>query len=373
MSKAYLLLADGTVFEGKSMGASGTAIGETVFNTSMTGYEEILTDASYYGQIVTQTYPLIGNYGVNGEDTESRKSWVRGYIVREICDTPSNFRCEGTLDAFLKKQNIIGLCGIDTRRLTRIIREQGVMNGAITADLSDKDALLEKIRSYCITDAVKSVTIEQKFTVSAQNGAYHVALLDYGYKTNILRSLLSRGCDVTVYPALTSPEEILAAKPDGIMLTNGPGDPDENKQVIENVRTLAGSGTPIFGICLGHQIMALANGAKTAKLKYGHRGANHPVKDLAHDRTYITSQNHGYAVLGDTLDQAVGVLSHVNLNDGTVEGIRYLGAPVFTVQFHPEASPGPHDSAYLFDEFIALIKENKKNIENIDSKERGSK
>jgi carbamoyl-phosphate synthase small subunit len=355
MSKAYLLLADGTVFEGRSMGAGGTAIGETVFNTSMTGYGEILTDASYYGQIVTQTYPLIGNYGVNAEDTESRRSWVRGYIVRELCGEPSNFRNEGCIDAFLKRQNIIGLCGIDTRRLTRIIREQGVMNSAITDDLSKKDALLEKIRAYVITDAVKSVTIDKKLTVNAKDGRYNIALLDYGYKTNILRSLVSRGCSVTVFPGTADAREILASKPDGIMLSNGPGDPEENREIIENARLLAESGTPVFGICLGHQIMGLAQGAKTAKLKYGHRGANHPVKDLKADRTYITSQNHGYAVLGDTLDMNICEITHVNLNDGTVEGIRYKNAPVFTVQFHPEASPGPKDSGYLFDEFLDLI------------------
>ena len=356
-AKAYLVLSDGTVFEGFSIGAEGTTIGETVFNTSMTGYEEILTDASYYGQIVTQTYPMIGNYGINSEDTESRKSWVKGYIVREICDDPSNFRCEGPLDDFLKKQNVIGLCGIDTRRLTRIIREQGVMNGAITNDISKLDKLLERIRAYEITDAVKTVSIEEKLNFYTENSRYNVALLDYGYKSNILRSLLSRGCNVTIFPGLTSAEKVLATKPNGIMLSNGPGDPAENIVPINELKTMFKSGVPIFGICLGHQLMALANGAKTAKLKYGHRGANHPVKDLKHDRTYITSQNHGYAVLADTVDTAVGEVSHINLNDNTVEGVRYNGSPVFTVQFHPEASPGPRDSAYLFDEFINLMKE----------------
>ena len=359
MSKAYLLLADGTVFEGTGIGASGTTIGEIVFNTGMTGYEEVLTDPSYYGQIVTQTYPLVGNYGVNGEDPESGRSWVRGYIVREECDYPSNFRCEGTLDGFLKEQHVVGLCGIDTRRLTRIIREEGVMNGAITGDLSQKDALLAKIRAYAITGAVEAVTVPEAETYPGEPGGMRVALLDYGYKHNILRSLKKRGCTVTVYPALTKPEDILAAGPDGIMLTNGPGDPADCVGEITNLRTLFQSGVPIFGICLGHQLMALSQGAKTAKLKYGHRGANHPVRDVARGRTYITSQNHGYAVLGDTLDPAVGAVSHVNFNDGTVEGIRYKDRPVFTVQFHPEASPGPHDCAYLFDEFMQLMKETK--------------
>lgn len=361
--KAYLLLADGTVFEGSSIGAKGTTIGETVFNTSMTGYEEILTDASYYGQIVTQTYPLIGNYGVNKIDTESRKSWVMGYIVREECDDPSNFRCEGGLDEFLKKQNIIGLCGIDTRRLTRIIREHGVMNGAITDDagLANKEALLKQINEYTIKDAIKTVSIEEKIKTDAENGKYNVALLDYGYKINIMRSLVKRGCNVTVYPALTSPEEILKDSPDGIMLSNGPGDPAECVEAIENLKLLSNSNVPIFGICLGHQLLALANGAKTVKLKYGHRGANHPVKDLSHDRTYITSQNHGYAVLADTVNENIGTVSHINLNDGTVEGIKYKNGSMFTVQFHPEASPGPMDSGYLFDEFVGLMEERSAN------------
>jgi carbamoyl-phosphate synthase, small subunit len=359
--KAYLLLADGTVFEGVSIGLQGTTIGETVFNTSMTGYEEILTDASYYGQIVTQTYPLIGNYGVNDDDTESRKSWVKGYIVREQCDVPSNFRCAGGLDAFLKTQKIIGLCGIDTRRLTRIIREHGVMNGAITTaeGLKNKDALLAQINAYAIKDAIKTVTIEEKVR-STGNGQFRVALLDYGYKLNILRSLVRRGCDVTVFPALTPPEEIIEFAPDGIMLSNGPGDPAECTEVIENLKALSGTDIPIFGICLGHQLLALANGAKTVKLKYGHRGANHPVKDIGRDRTYITSQNHGYAVLAETLDGTVGIVSHINLNDGTVEGVKYKNGHMFTVQFHPEASPGPMDSGYLFDEFTGMMKERSK-------------
>lgn len=356
MTKAYLLLADGTVFEGVSIGTRGTSIGETVFNTAMTGYQETLTDASYYGQIITQTYPLIGNYGVNDEDVESRRSWVRGYIVRENCDFPSNFRCQGTLDAFLKKQGVVGLCGIDTRRLTRLLREHGVMNGAITDDLSNKDALLKEINAYSITNAVETVTVEQAFTEGPEDGL-KVALLDYGYKYNILRSLVTRGCRVTVFPADATPAEVLASHPAGIMLTNGPGDPSACKTEIENLGTLFESGVPIFGICLGHQLMALSQGGRTEKLKYGHRGANHPVKDLARGRTYITSQNHGYAVVDGSIGVEKGAVSHINLNDGTVEGVRYHNAPVFTVQFHPEASPGPHDSAYLFDEFVTLMKE----------------
>lgn len=357
MENAYLLLADGTLFEGVSIGVPGTSVGEIVFNTGMTGYQEILTDPSYYGQIVTQTYPLIGNYGVNGTDAESRRSWVKGYIVREECDSPSNFRCEGGLQAFLKKNSVCGIAGLDTRQLTRLIREHGVMNGAITnqAGLADREALLNRINAYVIKDAVESVTIEQKTTRGEPGKGPNVALLDFGLKRNIVRSLVSRGCFVTVYPALTAPEEILAAHPDGIMLTNGPGDPAENTAIIENLKVLFKSGVPVFGICLGHQLAALANGGRTEKLKYGHRGANHPVKDLARGRTYITSQNHGYAVVDGSLDQRIGVVSHKSMNDGTVEGVRYKNAPAFTVQFHPEASPGPRDSAYLFDEFIALM------------------
>jgi carbamoyl-phosphate synthase small subunit len=252
MSSAYLILADGTVFKGESIGAAGTVIGETVFNTGMTGYEEVLTDPSYYGQIVTQTYPLIGNYGICG-DAESRRSWVRGYIVRELCGEPSNYRCGGTLGDFLTAQGVVGLCGIDTRRLTRLIREHGVMNGAIAASLEDKDALLQKIRAYSVTDAVTSVTVGEKSVYGGEDASYSVALLDCGYKSNIVRSLVSLHCRVTVYPAMTDPGEIINAGHDGIM--------------------------PVFGICLGHQILALAHGAKTGKLKYGHRGANHPVKD----------------------------------------------------------------------------------------------
>lgn len=359
---ACLLLADGTLFEGRSIGCEGTVIGEIVFNTGMTGYQETLTDPSYYGQIVTQTYPLIGNYGVTAADAESRRSWVRGYVIRELCDTPSNFRCEGTLQAFLERQGVVGICGIDTRRLTRLIREHGVMNGAIvtgsTESVRARETELQKqIAAYAITGAVEAVTVEKAYTVKAEKPVYSVALLDYGFKDNILQSLLRRGCSVTVYPGGAKPQDILAAGHNGIMLSNGPGDPAENTEIIAGLVALLQSGVPIFGICLGHQLLALAAGAKTAKLKYGHRGANHPVKDLKRDRTYITSQNHGYAVVAETMDPAVGEISHLNLNDGTVEGVRYLNTPAFTVQFHPEASPGPHDSAYLFDEFVTLMKE----------------
>ncbi|MDD2955156.1 MAG: carbamoyl phosphate synthase small subunit [Oscillospiraceae bacterium] len=360
--KAWLVLADGQVLEGESFGACGTTIGEIVFNTGMTGYQEVLTDPSYYGQIVTQTYPLIGNYGINDDDMESAASHVKGYIVREWCDEPSNFRVAMNIDQYLKEQNVIAISGIDTRRLTKIIRESGVMNGAVTTeyDPAGKEKLLEKIRAFSVVEAVKAVTSEKPYRVEADKPIYEVVLMDFGYKCNIARSLTSRGCSVTVVPGETSAEEVLAMKPDGIMLTNGPGDPAENVGIIGEIAKLLHSGVPIFGICLGHQLTALAAGAKTEKLKYGHRGANQPVKDLKMGRTYITSQNHGYAVVGETVDTAVAQVSHINANDGTVEGIEYKNIPCFTVQFHPEASAGPKDTAYLFDRFIGMMAENRK-------------
>lgn len=359
--KAYLLLADGTVFEGRSFGAKGSSVGEVVFTTGVTGYQETLSDPSYYGQIVTQTFPLIGNYGVNDEDYESAASCVSGYIVREWCDTPSNFRSSGNIDDFLKKHNIIGIHSIDTRCLTRKIREYGVMNGIITTEsvYDRKASLLEEINAFTIKNAVASVTAKEKKTYTADNAEHNVVLYDFGYKYNIRRELIKRGCNVTVVPAGTSAAEIREMKPDGIMLSNGPGDPKENTEIIENLRAVSGLGIPIFGICLGHQLLALASGAQTAKLKYGHRGGNQPVADKELDRTFVTSQNHGYAVVGETLDPSVGHVSHVNANDGTCEGIRYTAFPAFTVQFHPEACSGPQDTAYLFDEFITLMNNNR--------------
>jgi len=354
--KAYLILADGTVFEGKSFGAEGSVIGEIVFTTAMVGYQETLTDPSYCGQIVTQTFPLIGNYGVNREDYESGGSVVSGYIVREYCEEPSNFRCEDNIDHFLKKYGIIGLYDIDTRRLTRIIRESGVMNGMITDDPGfDKEKSLEKIRAYTVGSVVPKVSVKAPEEYKAENAKYRVALIDYGYKHNIRRELLKRGCDVTVFPHDVRPDEIKAMKPDGIMLSNGPGDPADNIFSIATLRALIPEKIPTFGICLGHQLLALANGAKTVKMKYGHRGGNQPVTDLELDRTFITSQNHGYAVVADSIPETAGKLSHINANDKTCEGVRYTNAPAFTVQFHPEACGGPHDTAYLFDEFIELM------------------
>ncbi len=353
---AWLVLADGQIFKGNSFGETGTVIGEVVFTTSMTGYQETLTDPSYYGQIVTQTFPLIGNYGVNSQDYESDKSYVSGYIVREWCNAPSNFRCEDTVDHFLKSQHIIGLYHIDTRRLTRTLREAGVMNGAITTENPEQNlsSLLEKIKAYSVVNAVKAVTNPESKTYTPEEPAkYRVALFDFGYKRNIRQELVKRNCEVIVVPANTTAEQIKALHPDGIMLSNGPGDPAENIQIIKNLKEIAELNIPIFGICLGHQLMALSQGARTEKLKYGHRGANQPVIDLQSGKTYVTSQNHGYAVVGESLNPETGEVSHINANDRTCEGIKYKTCNAFTVQFHPEAHGGPLDTAYLFDEFIS--------------------
>lgn len=353
--KRWLLLADGTLFEGYGFGADKTVVGETVFATGMTGYQETLTDPSYYGQIVTQTFPLVGNYGINSFDFESDRCYLSGYIVREWCEIPSNFRSEKTLDAFLKEQGIVGLCGIDTRRLTRIIRESGVMNGVLTDQKPEPEYWLPQLERFTIQNAVRSVTCDTPHITKAEPEHFRVTLMDYGYKHNIERELVKRGCTVTVLPATATEAEILATMPDGIMLSNGPGNPAENTEAIETLRALRAHRIPTFGICLGHQLLALANGAVTEKLKYGHRGGNQPVIDLRLDRTFVTSQNHGYAVVNDSIPPEVGEVSHKNANDGTCEGVRYHAVPAFTVQFHPEACGGPQDTAYLFDEFLALM------------------
>lgn len=391
--KAYLILEDGTVFEGTHIGAEKEIISEIVFNTSMAGYLEVLTDPSYAGQAVCMTYPLIGNYGICREDMESRRAWPDGFIVRELSRIPSNFRCDLTIQQFLEENGVPGIAGIDTRALTKILREKGTMNGMITtASYADLTEILPRLHAYTTGKVVEKVTSSAPYVVKASqtmedNGpisgsagfdaqAYargerekrpslvrslsgkglKVALMDFGAKDNIAASLAARGCEVTVYPALTSAEEILSSGADGIMLSNGPGDPKECTSIIRELQKLYASDMPIFAICLGHQLMALATGADTYKMKYGHRGGNHPVKDLATGRVYISSQNHGYVVDTEHLDPAVAVPAFVNVNDGTNEGLAYTGKNIFTVQFHPEACCGPQDSGYLFDRFIGMMK-----------------
>ncbi|EOS73672.1 carbamoyl-phosphate synthase, small subunit [Dorea sp. 5-2] len=352
--KAYLILEDGTVFAGTSIGSRKSVTAEIVFNTSMTGYLEVLTDPSYAGQAVVMTYPLIGNYGIT-PDMESARGWAKGYIVRELADTPSNFRCEGTLQEFLKQQDITGITGIDTRSLTKRLREKGTMNGMITTDPEyDLVKIIPEVREYKIVNAVMQVTCKEKYTIPGEG--VRVAILNLGEKDNIVNSLSRRGCEVTVYPADTAAEEILGNMPDGIMLSNGPGDPKSCTSIIKEIKKLYAGEVPIFAICLGHQLMALANGAKTYKLKYGHRGGNHPVKDIEDGRVYITAQNHGYAVDAVSMDPAVAREAFVNVNDGTNEGFRYVGKKIFTVQFHPEASPGPLDTGWLFDRFLDMMR-----------------
>ena len=351
--KAFLILEDGTVFTGTSIGSTREVISEIVFNTSMTGYLEVLTDPSYAGQAVVMTYPLIGNYGIT-PDMESRKPWPDGYIVRELSRTASNFRCQGTIQDFLKEHDIPGIAGIDTRALTKMLRDKGTMNGMITTKEDyNVEEIIPRLKAYHTGREVDKVTCTEKSVLKGKGKK--VALLDLGAKNNIAQSLNKRGCEVTIYPAHTPAEEILAAKPDGIMLSNGPGDPKACEDIIQEIKKLYDSDVPIFAICLGHQLMALATGADTYHLKYGHRGGNHPVKDLKTNRVYISSQNHGYAVDTNTLDEKVAKPAFVNVNDGTNEGLEYVGKNIFTVQFHPEACPGPQDSAYLFDRFIEMM------------------
>lgn len=393
--KAFLILEDGTVFEGIHIGAEKEIISEIVFNTSMAGYLEVLTDPSYAGQAVCMTYPLIGNYGVCLDDLESTKPWPDGFIVRELSRLASNFRFDMTIQQFLEEQGIPGIAGIDTRALTKILREKGTMNGMITTNENfDSNKILPLLHAYKTGNVVEKVSCEHTYEIKgvkdlSENGtlsgsqsfdsaAYakgikekkpslvktlngkgkKVALLDLGAKANIADSLAQRGCDVTVYPALTSAEEILRDNPDGIMLSNGPGDPKDCESIIKEIKKLYDSQVPIFAICLGHQLMALATGADTYKLKYGHRGGNHPVKDLSTGRVYISSQNHGYVVDTEKLDPKVATPAFVNVNDGTNEGLAYTGKNIFTVQFHPEACPGPQDSSYLFDRFISMMEVN---------------
>ncbi len=347
---AYLVLSNGAAFEGTRIGAPGDSVGELVFTTGVVGYLETLTDPSYAGQIVMQTFPLIGNYGVIEADFEGTSA-VKGYVVRELCDTPSNFRSQYALDRFLKERGIPGICGVDTRQLTRIIREEGVMNAIICDEIP---ADLSAVQSYRVSNVVPAVSCKQaQFYPAATKKKYDITLIDYGEKRGIVRALQHRGCDVTVVPHDTTAEAIFASGAQGVMLSNGPGDPKDNVFEIEQIKKLIGK-LPVFGICLGHQLTALAMGGDTVKLRYGHRGANQPVKDLFGTRTYITSQNHGYAVVAESLG-GKGVVSFVNANDGSVEGVQYPERKCFTVQFHPEACAGPIDTGFLFDRFLSLI------------------
>ncbi|MCQ1531805.1 carbamoyl phosphate synthase small subunit [Lutispora saccharofermentans] len=347
--KAKLILENGMSFEGNAFGYMEESIGEVVFNTGMTGYQEVLTDPSYYGQIVAMTYPLIGNYGINLDDVESGGLMVKGLVVREKCEYPSNFRCEMDIDSCLKQNKIIGLEGIDTRALTKILRSKGTMKGAITLKDLKADEIKQKFNDFSCKDAVYKVTAKKAYTIEG-NGP-HVAALDFGIKGNILRCFKSRGCKITVLPAASTADEILSINPDLIFLSNGPGDPEDLTEIIKTVKRLIGK-KPIAGICLGHQILALALDGGTGKLKFGHRGCNHPVKDLEENKVYITSQNHGYYV--NKLPENTAV-THVNLNDGTVEGMRHNEYPIFSVQFHPEACPGPKDMEILFDKFLKMV------------------
>ncbi|MBC8530487.1 carbamoyl phosphate synthase small subunit [Gehongia tenuis] len=353
MTKGYLVLENGQVFEGVRQGALDDVTGEVVFTTGMTGYLETLTDPSYYGQIVVQTFPLIGNYGVIPEDFESERPRLSGYVVRDLCAVPSNFRSEGALSGCLKEMGVPVLTGVDTREITRAIREAGVMNGRIMGE-GDFRAHRRAIAAYRVERAIESVTAKQPFTEAPERPILTVVLWDFGAKANIRRELIRRGCRVITVPAHTSAIEILAQHPDGVMLTNGPGDPADNPGIIRELKRLTRSKVPIFGICMGHQLLALSQGAKTEKLKYGHRGANQPAKNTSTGRVYITSQNHGYAVVPDSIPENA-YMSYVNANDGTCEGIDYEDMPAFSVQFHPEASAGPMDTSFLFDRFIDLM------------------
>lgn len=355
--KATLILGNGAVFRGRSIGAAHDCVCEMVFNTSMTGYQEILTDPSYAGQGIVMSYPLIGNYGVNSEDNESYRPWCPAFVVRHLASRGSNFRNEGDLNDYLKQHDIVGIEGVDTRAITRILRNQGTMNGLITcAEHFSVEEKLAQINAYRVAGTVELVTRKEIEVFPAREETkYKVAMMDFGVKRNMIDCLTSRGCDVTVYPAHTAAETILSGGFDGVMLSNGPGDPADNVEIIAQVKKLYDADIPIFAVCLGHQLLALATGARTRKMRFGHRGGNHPVRDIEAGRVFITSQNHGYCVCEDSVDSAVAEISHINVNDGSVEGLRYRKGNVFTVQFHPEASPGPMDTEYLFDRFVAMM------------------
>ncbi len=353
--KGYLVLENGSIYEGERIGANKDVICEVVFNTSMTGYLEIFTDPSYAGQGVTMTYPLIGNYGLTREDQESKKPWVEAVFVHEIAEMESNFRSKMHILDFLKEYDVPGLEGMNTRKLTKELRNAGTMKGKLTSDISNIDEIIQEIKDFTISHLVESVSGEEKYTCG--DGKTKIALFDFGAKQNIINSLLERDCEVTVFPQDTSYQEFLTGEFSGIVLSNGPGNPEDCEVAIQNIKKLYEEARiPILGICLGHQLMGLATGAKTYKLKYGHRGPNHPVKDLATGRVCITSQNHGYAIDDTSINPDIAEVSHININDGTVEGLRYIGHDIITVQYHPEACPGPEDSSYLFDEFLEKVR-----------------
>lgn len=351
--KAYLILEDGHVFEGEHFGANEEVISEFVFNTSMTGYLEVLTDPSYAGQSVVMTYPLIGNYGVCLEDQESKKPFVSGFVVNELARLGSNFRKNLDLNDYLVENDICGIQGIDTRYLTKIIRNQGCMNGMITTKEYKLEEVIDKIKAFKVTKVVEEVTCTTKKVVG--DGPKKIALYDFGSKANIVKELVKRGYQVTIYPAFTKASEVLEGNYDGIMLSNGPGDPSECTSIINELKILASSGVPIFAICLGHQLMALAHGFTTQKMKYGHHGANHPVKDLNTNRVYISTQNHNFVINEESIDNNIAKVWFKNVNDGTIEGLQYINENIKTVQFHPEACAGPLDTNYLFDEFVKMM------------------
>ncbi|MDQ2747533.1 MAG: glutamine-hydrolyzing carbamoyl-phosphate synthase small subunit [Acidobacteriota bacterium] len=356
--KAILVLEDGRTFRGEAFGADGECFGEMVFNTSMSGYQEILTDPSYAGQIVCMTYPLIGNYGVNDEDSESRRPWVEGFVVKEASKIASNWRASETLDAYLKRHRIVGIEKIDTRALVRHIRDKGAMRAAISSVETDEKSLLEKVLAspeMANRELASSVTVNESFDYSADGDQkFHVVAYDFGVKTNSLREFAKFGCKITVVPCDASAEEVLALKPDGIFLSNGPGDPSSMSKVVEEITKLTMENVPMFGICLGHQILGQVFGGETYKLKFGHRGGNQPIMDLTTGKVEIAAHNHGFAVDADSLPAEIEV-THINLNDRTVAGLRHKTLPVFSVQYHPESAPGPHDSEYLFERFIQLM------------------
>ncbi|WP_313340239.1 carbamoyl phosphate synthase small subunit [Sedimentibacter sp.] len=350
--KGKLILENGIMFEGNCFGKISDTVGEVVFNTGMTGYQEILTDPSYYGQIVSMTYPLIGNYGINIDDSQSDSPKVKGFIIRERCLEPNNFRCEFDLDIYLKKNNIMAIEGIDTRHLTKVIRNAGTMKGLITTNNIEKEDVYKYFNNFSNKSAVEEVTVKEIKTMG--EGELHVGILDFGIKNNIVNSFLYKGCKVTIFPAFTKADEILNYKLDGIFLSNGPGDPLDLPEVIDNLKILIDK-MPVTGICLGVQLIALALGCETTKMKFGHRGCNHPVKNLKTGKVTITSQNHGYMIKESSLTKDIEV-THVNINDGTIEGIKHKYLPVMGVQYHPEACPGPHDSNIIFDDFIDIYK-----------------